>query len=68
MIENITFSLIVYLKNIYFDLSSLRQELNVDAFYYLLDYIELEVAHTIHPEKYYRQVEPHYKNKLEIIR
>lgn len=36
--------------------------------YYLLDYIELEIRHTIHPERYYKQVEPHYKTKLEIIK
>ena len=46
----------------------LRQELNLSSLYYLFDFIELEMSHTIHPEKYYRQVEPHFKNRMEIIR
>ncbi|CAF0725517.1 unnamed protein product [Brachionus calyciflorus] len=47
---------------------SVRQESSLDSFNYMLDYIELEIQHTIHPERYYRQEEPHYKTKLEIIR
>ncbi|RNA30916.1 centrosomal kizuna-like [Brachionus plicatilis] len=47
---------------------SIRQELSFNSLLFLLDYIELEIQHTIHPERYYRQEEPHYKTKLEIIK
>lgn len=47
---------------------SVRQELSFNSLLFLLDYIELEIQHTIHPERYYRQEEPHYKTKLEIIK
>jgi hypothetical protein len=34
----------------------------------LLDFIELQIANTIHPENYYRKVETHFKSKLEILK
>ena len=36
--------------------------------FHLLDFIEQEISYAIRPENFYRQVEPHYKNKLEIIK
>lgn len=43
-------------------------ELSKNGLYRLLSYIELEMRHTIHPEKYYRQTTLDNKNKQEIIR
>lgn len=45
-----------------------KLELSKNGLYRLLSYIELEMRHTIHPEKYYRQTTLDNKNKQEIIR
>lgn len=47
---------------------SLRQELNLSGLYRLLDVVESDMNHTIHPQKYYRQDQPPYKSRLDIIK
>lgn len=42
-------------------------ELDLDGLFRMLDYVELEINHLIHPENFYRQNEVSEKNKKEII-
>jgi hypothetical protein len=67
--KNILYTPFGILKYVSIYFQSMRQpELNLDSFYYLMDFIELQIAHTIHPENYYRQIDTSSRTKTEIIK